>query len=242
MYLNKPLIEATLLRRHRRFLADVAVSMRDRRTIYCPNGSPMRGLATLGSRIWFCESLDERRKNPYTWELVEVDGGYWVCVNLTRAYALFSESINHNMIEPLKGYHVFKQEVTLPWLGKVDFLLENAVERCVVHIFPVTLGDEIQRGFFPDTEMKKNLEPLLQLKRARELGYRAVLFFCVQHNGISRMFPADHIDYEFGRHLRWAIEGGVEVMAYRTKITLEEITLQEPIEVIIPARMPRASV
>src|SRR5207244_401427 len=98
-------------------------------------------------------------------------------------------------------------------------------------------GDEIHRGFYPDCPTEKGVQQLKALIHAKEMGHRSVLIYCVQHTGINRVFPADHIDSKYGSTLRQAIIAGVEVLAYRIDISLSEMEIAQQIEVRIPSRM-----
>lgn len=236
------LTQAVLLKRYKRFLAEVVINNQEHRVIYCPNMSAMTGCDMLGSRIWFSHSPSPRRKFPDTWELVEVDGGHLVSVNTQNSTQLITEGIQNAVIKELQGYaHI---NVAPNALGEYAFDISlckaNPSEdapSCFVHINNVTLGDEIHRGFYPDAPTEKGVSQLKALIHAKESGYRAVLVYCVQHTGIERLFPADHIDSKYGALLRQAVIAGVEIFAYRVEISLTEIALAKQIEVCIPARM-----
>jgi sugar fermentation stimulation protein A len=242
MEFASPLTQAVLLKRYKRFLAEIVINNQEHRVIYCPNVGAMTGCDILGSRIWFSHSPNPRRKFPDTWELVEVDAGYLVCVNTQNSTELVIEGIQKGIITEFQDY----TEVNLSkvQLGDHDFDLslnkdenQQASDTCFVNINSVTLGDEIHRGFFPDAPTDKGVAQLKGLIHAKESGHRAVLMYCVQHTGISRLFPADHIDPKYGTLLRQALIAGVEILAYRVDITLNEMHLEMPIEVCIPARM-----
>jgi sugar fermentation stimulation protein A len=202
----------------------------------------MAGCDVLGSRIWFSHTKNPRRKFPDTWELVEVDGGNLVCVNTQHAKQLILEAIESGTLSELQGYT--KSILEPPYLEEegLDLLLEKPDDRgigekCFAVIKGVTLGDEIHRGFYPDSSSQKGVEQVRSLMHAKQQGYRAVLIYCVLHTGVSRVFPADHIDPDYGNLLRQAYIGGVEVIGYRVDISLTEISVATPIEVCIPARM-----
>ncbi len=242
MEFASPLTQAVLLKRYKRFLAEIVVNNQEHRVIYCPNMGAMTGCDILGSRVWFSHSANPRRKFPDTWELVEVDGGHLVCVNTQNSTQLITEAIENGIITELQGYtHL---NITPNALGEYAFDLSlcpqapsTQTPSCFVHINSVTLGDEIHRGFFPDAPTDKGVQQLKALIHAKENGYRAVLVYCVQHTGINRLFPADHIDPKYGSLIRQAMIAGVEIYAYRLDITLNEMSIAKAIEVCIPARM-----
>lgn len=241
MEFNSTLTEAILLKRHKRFLVDIAVSKTDRRTIYCPNTGSMAGCEILGSRIWFSSSTNPRRKYPYTWELVEVDGGHLVLVNTQRASGLVKEAVQEGIIEELNGYPQLECEcecVTSTSHKRFDFKLSGHTnqEDCYVEVSPVTLGDEINRGFFPDSLNFKAARQVRELIEIKQQGARAVLMCPVLHTGIVRVFPADHIDPDFGKALRDAVNIGVEIIAYGAQINLSSIKLINNVEVCVPQK------
>jgi sugar fermentation stimulation protein A len=235
------LTQAVLLKRYKRFLAEIVVNNQEHRVIYCPNMGAMAGCDLLGSRVWFSHSNNPRRKFPDTWELVEVDAGYLVCVNTQNAGALVLEGIKNGTIAELQGYAHISQDTPLLDDQGFDLYLDEPFDpkmsKCYVDIKSVTLGDEIHRGFYPDAPTEKGVQQLKSLIHAKELGNRAVLIYCVQHTGIDRVFPADHIDSKYGAMLRQAMIAGVEILAYRLEISLSEMHIATPIEVCIPARM-----
>jgi len=239
MEFSSPLTQAVLLKRYKRFLAEVVVNNEENRLIYCPNQGMMRGCEILGSRIWFSHTFNPQRRFPDTWELIEVDAGYLVCINTQHPLPLLIEGIQNGVIQPLQGYA--RLQLAPPPLDEhhFDMCLEKEAsdEKCWVALNHVTLGDEIHRGFFPDAITEKGVQQLRALIHAKQLGHRAILFYAVLHSGIERIFPADHIDIQYGYALRQAMIAGVEVMAYRVGISLEEISFVKPVEVCIPARM-----
>lgn len=240
MKFSSNLKEAILLRRHKRFLVDIAVNKTDRETIYCPNTGAMRGLDVLGSRIWYSNEPNQRRKYPHTWEIVEVDGGYKVAVNTQRKNPLVLEGIESGIITQLNGYKKLEEEVQLEECRcKFDFKLsesDHQLPDVVVKVKAVTMGDEVHRGFYPESLNLKATQELQELIRLKEEGYRAVLMYCVMHTGINRVFPADHIDNQYGQMIRQAYNAGVEIIAYRARMDETSISLETQIEVCVPER------
>lgn len=238
------LTEAVLLKRYDRILVDVAVSKKEIRTIYCPNNGLLKGCDSLGSRIWFSTSLNPKRKHPYVWEIVEVEGGDLVLVNNLRSHDLIIEAFEQNGIPELMGYDEIAKDQLLDKPNTiVDLVLKNfnSNQNCYVMVEQVTMGDEIHRGFFPDAPHTRSLKELNDLIDLKLKGHRAILFYLIQHNGIERVFPADHVDKQYGLLLREAIKVGVEICAYQISITLSEIKIDRPIQVIIPKKLPLLS-
>lgn len=251
-----PLEEAILLKRRSNSIADIVLINQQKHTIFCANPNRLVGCDTLGSRIWYSKHSHESSAIKDTWELVEVDGGYLVCVNEKRAQQVILDAIAVDSIPELLGYKHIAANATFQ-NENIDFLLsqdshlynknnlkdEPQSNECFVSVQSVTFGDEIHRGFFPDMQNKKTNRQLSALIAAKAKGYRAVWMYCVMNAGIDRVFPADHIDSEFGCLLRQAVIQGVEIMAYRVNISLEEMSVGNAVDVLVPARMlctPRA--
>lgn len=234
MEFANPLTQGVLLKRYKRYLVEIIINNQEHRTIYCSHKGAMTGCDTLGSRIWFSHESEHERSLPDILELVEVDAGHLVCVNTQKTVPLLMEGIENGIVEELQGYTVI--DSTSPILDDHEFDLALD-DNCFVNINSVTLGDEIHRGFFPDAKMEKAVQQLNALIHAKSLGHRAVLIYCVQHTGIDRIFPADHIDSQYGSCLRQALIAGVEIYAYKVDITLDQMHVNKPVEVRIPARM-----
>jgi sugar fermentation stimulation protein A len=227
---------ATLIKRYKRFLADVTLPDGSARTLHCPNTGSMLHCAEPGSRVWYSDSENPARKYPCTWELVEVDQCYKVGINTGRANALVKEALALGAIPQLRGYVNCRSEV--PYgseKSRIDFLLSDKPdapgEDCYVEVKSVTLGLGQGLGAFPDAVTTRGLKHLRELMEMRASGHRAVLLFCVQHQGIEEVRPADEIDPAYGAMLREAQGKGVEVMAYRADISEQEIRLATEVPV-----------
>lgn len=243
MEYTSPLTQAVLLKRYKRYLAEIVLNNQEHRIIQCPNFGAMVGCDMLGSRIWFSRPENAHGKYPDVWELVEVDNGRLVCVNPNRALPLLMEAIAAKKIPALADYTPIQfqpaiEEYALDVLLEKATSVKNAVdERCLIGIHTVTLGDEIHRGFFPDAPTDNGVQQLRALVQAKSLGYRAMLVLCSLHSGITRLFPADHIDSQYGCLIRQAIIAGVEVIGCGVDVTTEGLELHGNVEVHVPARL-----
>ncbi|WP_207061381.1 DNA/RNA nuclease SfsA [Motiliproteus sp. SC1-56] len=227
-----PLQEARLERRYKRFLADVVCPDGRRLTLHCPNTGSMRNCCDPGSRVWFWDSGNPKRKYPCTWELVEVEGRYLGCVNTGRANALVEEAITEGRVAELQGYPQIRREVRYgEENSRIDLLLEGEGPTCYVEVKNVTLLRAGGEGAFPDAVSARGSKHLRELMAMVAAGYRAVLFYCVAHTGIERVVPADDLDPGYGEVLRQAAAAGVEVIAYGADITPEAISLVRPLPV-----------
>lgn len=227
------LIEGRLIKRYKRFLADVVLSDGREVTVHCPNTGSMKNCADPDSRVWVRDSGNPKRKYPLGWELVEVEGRYLACINTGLANKLIREGIEQGVIAQLQGYTDIRQEVKYGENSRIDLLLEDEEKgRVWVEVKNVTLLDSDGWGSFPDAVTKRGAKHLQELMAMVQQGDRAVMLFCVPHTGIQQVRPADQIDPEYGRLLREAIAAGVEVIAYAADISPEQISIQREIPVI----------
>lgn len=244
MKFDLPLQPATLLRRYKRFLADVELPDDKQATIHCPNTGSMQNCVLEGSPCWYSVSDNPKRKYPYTLELVTTLGGHLAGINTGLANKLVKEAIENGVIQELAAYKTLQTEVKYgDENSRIDFLLSSPClssgnkPKCYVEVKSVTLHMGKGQGLFPDSVSQRGTKHLRELMVMVERGNRAVLMFCVQHSGIERVSPADQIDPLYGQTLREAIQKGVEVIAYKTHISLEsaghEIKLVKAIPVVV---------
>jgi len=229
------MIEGRLVKRYKRFLADVELADGSQVTAHCPNTGSMKHCAEPGSRVWLNDSGNPKRKYPLGWELVEVDGQHLCCINTGRANALIREGIEAGVITELQGYDRIRQEVKYgEENSRIDLLLEaEGQPDTYVEIKNLTLLETDGWGSFPDAVTTRGAKHLRELMAMVAQGHRAVLMFCVTHAGIERARPADQIDPDYGRLLREAAAAGVEVLAYRATLTADEVRISHPIEVFL---------
>jgi sugar fermentation stimulation protein A len=224
-----PLIPGTLVRRYKRFLADIILEDGTAVTVHCPNSGSMKGCSAPGSRVYISRSSNPARKYPFTWELVESDG-FWAGINTSLPNRLAHEAIENCTIKELLGYEAIRPEVPYGEHSRIDLLLESPASRCFVEVKNVTL---VENGLalFPDAVTTRGQKHLNELIRVVREGDRAVIFFTVQRGDGLCVAPADSIDPEYGRLLRLAIKNGVEALAYRALVTPQEIVLTERLPV-----------
>jgi sugar fermentation stimulation protein A len=240
MQFEQSLIEGRLIRRYKRFLADVKLDQGDFITAHTPNTGSMRGCAEPGSRVWLSDSGNPKRKYPFSWEIVESNGSVLVGINTLLSNHLVQEAIESGVIEELKGYAHLRREVRYGnENSRIDLLLQgNAIHPdCYVEVKNVTMVDKGEEGVarFPDAVSDRGTRHLRELMVMVEEGYRAVLLFCVQRGDAMEVRPADQIDPLYGDTLREAASCGVEVYAYRAHVTPREIILERPLPVVIAA-------
>ena len=228
------LISGVLVKRYKRFLADVVLEDGREVTAHCPNTGSMKNCAEPGSRVWLLDSQNPKRKYPLGWELVEIEQEYLACINTGRANGLMREAIEQGVITELQGYGSIRQEVKYGENSRIDLLLSEGEQADAwVEIKNVTLLEEDNWGSFPDAVTARGAKHLNELMAMVAKGERAVMLFCVAHTGIKQVRPADQIDPKYGRLLREAAATGVEILAYAAEISPESISIQQRLPVIL---------
>lgn len=229
MKVPSQLIPGRLLRRYKRFMADVELDDGAMVTAHCPNSGSMLGCALPGSRVLLSRSDNPTRKFPYTWELVQADG-CWVGINTALTNRLAREGIEQGIVAELQGYELIRQEVCYgSERSRIDLLLEGP-GLCYVEVKNVTLIDgDVAR--FPDSVTERGQKHLRELMAMVESGARSVNLFVVQRADARAVAPADAIDPAYGRLLRLAVEAGVELLAYQARVTPAEIVLSHSLPI-----------
>ncbi|UMO86561.1 DNA/RNA nuclease SfsA [Pectobacterium sp. PL64] len=217
---------ARLIKRYKRFLADVVTPEGETLTLHCANTGAMTGCATPGDTVWYSTSNNPKRKYAQSWELTETQQNHWICVNTLRANTLLYEALLENRIEELAGYPDVKTEVKYGTENsRVDLLLQ-APDRidCYIEVKSVTLLQH-ECGYFPDAVTLRGQKHLRELQQMVSNGKRAVLFFAVLHSGIQQVSPAQHIDSRYAELFIEAQQAGVEILCYGSTLCPDGITL-----------------
>lgn len=222
-----PLEKGTLLKRYKRFLADIELEDGRRVTAHCPNSGSMLTCSEPGSPVLISRSENPNRKYPYTWELVFTNN-VWVGINTNVPNRLVYEAIAAGIIPELTGYDEIKREVKYGENSRIDVLLSKNSRRCYVEVKNVTLAQD-DVAYFPDAVTKRGKKHLDELMAMVRLGDRAVMFYLVQRADASIFKPAQHIDPLYSQTLKEAVANGVEILVYQAKVTPAEITLGPPL-------------
>lgn len=238
MKLEPPLASATLIRRYKRFLADLDAADGPL-TVHCPNTGAMLGCADPGSEAWYSTSDNPKRKYPHTLEVVISAHGR-VGVNTGRANQLVAEALAARALAPFAGMTLVRAEAAIPdESGRFDFLLEaEDGMSCWVEVKNMTLCDDTGRGSFPDAVSDRAVKHVNALLRRVQAGERAALVFCVQHTGVLRATLADEIHPAYGAAVRAAAEAGVEVLAFACRIDRDEICIDVELPVDLADQRP----
>jgi sugar fermentation stimulation protein A len=211
------LVEGRLLKRYKRFLADVELANGELITAHCPNTGAMTGCAEPGSKVWLSRSDSKTRKYPHTWELVETAQGM-ACVHSASANRTVEEAFRAGCIDGFEKYPLLRREVKYGEGSRADLLLEGESGRVFVEVKSVTLCRERGQGVFPDAVSERGRKHIRELQAIIDEQTRAVLFFCVYHNGIDRVSAAGDIDPNYRDALAEGLDNGLEVLAWAADI------------------------
>ncbi|MBM96823.1 MAG: DNA/RNA nuclease SfsA [Oceanospirillaceae bacterium] len=241
------LIRGTLIRRYKRFLADIELEDGSEITAHCPNTGAMTACADPGSPVWLWDSQNPKRKYRHSWEWTTVQQRYRACVNTARANQLVAEALESRNLMGISGYQVVEREPRVED-GRLDFLLrvssdeseeteESQAPLHYIEVKSVTLPLADQEGIaaFPDAVTARGLKHLLRLQALAAEGHQATLLFCVALEGIREVRPAWHIDPAYAEGLQQAVAAGVQVRAYGVAFSDNGMTLNgaEPLTVRI---------
>jgi len=228
-----PLIEGVLIKRYKRFLADVTLKNGDVITAHTPNTGAMTGCNEPGSSVWLLRHDNPKRKYPHSWELVQNQQGIIIGINTGLANKLVHEAIESGVVKELAGYENIRREVKYgKENSRIDLLLEGHKNKpdCYVEVKNVTLCEKGE-GMFPDAVSKRATKHLRELMEMRSAGYRSVIFFCIQRQDVKKMSAATHIDPEYADTLQLANKRGVEILAYRASPNPDKIELRKQVSV-----------
>ncbi len=227
-------LRGRLLRRYKRFFADVETADGRELTVHCPDPGSMRGCLREGAAVRCSTSDDPRRKLRHTLEMIRV-GRAWVGVNTVRANAVAARALERGVLRELAGYAEVKREVRVPGGSRLDFRLDGRPRDprpAYVEVKSATLA-EGRLALFPDSVTERGRRHVETLARLHEEGARAALLFVVQRADCDRVGPADAIDPAYGAALRAAVRAGVEVFALGARITARAITLERRLPVVL---------
>jgi sugar fermentation stimulation protein A len=230
MKLPAPLIEGTLVRRYKRFFAEVELADGEIVTAHTPNTGSMKQCAVAGHEVLISASDNPKRKLKYTLELIRVNN-HWVDTHTQRTNRIVEEGLKTGRIESLSGFRVVPEYRF--GASRIDFFLEKGDEKVLVEVKNVTLCCRETFACFPDAVTTRGQKHLRELEEAVRQGYRAVIFFLVQRGEATAFTPADAIDPEYGRLLRRVVGEGVEALAYRTKVSTTDNRIGERLPVVL---------
>lgn len=226
MRFQTPLMRAVLIRRYKRFLADMRLEDGREVVAHCANPGRMTGLAEPGTRGWIEPNDDPKRKLKYAWRLAELPGGHLACVDTSAANRVVGAALHAGEVPDLAGYDEIRPEQKYGAQSRVDFLLRGPDRPdALVEVKSVTLSRTPGLAEFPDTRTERGARHLAELAEAARAGQRAVLLYLVQRSDCTGVAAAADIDPVYADALARARAAGVEVLAHAARISPGEITL-----------------
>ncbi len=221
-----PLVRGTLIKRYKRFLADVILENGTTVTAHCPNTGSMTDCCEPGRPVYLSVHDNPKRKYPYTWELIQMPDSL-VGVNTLVPNRLVKHAIRTDQVASLRGYTEVRSEVQMGARSRVDLMLQDDDRgTCHVEIKNCTMvRDGLAR--FPDAVTTRGLKHLHELTAQLSERNRSVMFYLIQRMDAEEFRPADDIDPAYGKALRQAVARGVEILAYDVHIDLNEIRLNQ---------------
>lgn len=237
MQFHAPLISGTLIKRYKRFMADVRLDDGTEVTAHVANSGAMTGLKDPDLKVWLSPANNPKRKLAWTWELAEVDGKL-VGINTSHPNAIAAEAITAGQIPELSGYAELKREVKYGKNSRIDIQLTSPDKpRCLVEIKNVHLKrKDVETGGlaeFPDAVTERGTKHLMELGDAAEAGDRAVMLYIVQRMDCESFNLAKDIDPTYAEAFKVARERGVEVLCYVCDITIDGIRLDRPLPMAV---------
>jgi sugar fermentation stimulation protein A len=232
MHFPTPLIRGTLIRRYKRFLADVALENGDEITAHVANSGSMMGLIEPGAEVWLSQSDNPKRKLKYSWELVR-DGDSLVGINTMHPNKLVAEAVADRTISELSGYGAVRREVKYGKNSRIDILLtDESRPDCYVEVKNVTLRRG-RKAEFPDAVTARGAKHLVEMSAMVTEGARAVMVYLVQREDCDVFSIAGDIDPTYATALTDALGAGVEAVCYGCRLTPQEIIVDRniPIEI-----------
>ena len=227
-----PLIPGTLIKRYKRFLADVELSGGEIVTAHCPNTGSMLSVSAPGSAVWLSPARTPGRKLAYTWELIQV-GDTLVGINTSMSNALVEEAIGNGTIAELAAYPVIRREVRYGKNSRIDLLLESeGLPTCFIEVKNVTMKRNPRASSaveFPDAVTKRGAKHLAELTDMVSQGARAMMVYLVQRRDGGQFSIAADIDPAYAMALGAAMAAGVEVLCYRCRVAAERIDVTAPL-------------
>lgn len=232
MRFSTPLIPAKLIRRYKRFLADVELDNGETITVHCANPGSMMGLAEPGAEVWLSDSNNPKRKLRYSWELVQVGDGL-VGINTAHPNRIVEEAVLGSRISEIAGYGGLRREVKYGENSRIDLLLEDADKGlCYVEVKNITLMRTPGLAEFPDAKTARGAKHLAELSAMVEQGHRAVMFYLVQRQDCDRFTIAGDIDPTYATAFAEATRKGVEVVCYHCHISIDEVAVAGALPVV----------
>ena len=222
MKFDTELVSGKLVKRYKRFLADIKLEDGSVVVAHCTNSGSMISCIEEGARVYLSPAADPKRKTRFTWEMIEINNT-WVGINTSIPNQLVFEAVRDQEIPQLKDYTFVKREVKFED-SRFDVYAENKTEKCFIEVKNVSMkvGDA---ALFPDSVTTRGRKHLETLIRVKEQGIRAVMVYVIQRMDVNTFGAARHIDPNYADSLEKAQKAGVEIIALQAKVNPDGIQI-----------------
>jgi sugar fermentation stimulation protein A len=233
MRFQTPLVPARLIRRYKRFLADVVLEDTGQEvTAHCPNPGAMLGLIDEGMRIWLEPNDDPKKKLKFGWRIAELFKDNFACIDTSLPNRVVKEALQDQHVAELSAYRKIRPEVAYGTGSRVDFFLsQDGLPNAYVEVKSVTLRREADWAEFPDCVTSRGAKHLRELSEIAQGGARAVMLYLVSRTDCSKLRMAADLDPNYAAAFDVARECGVEMLCYASDISPERMTLTNALPV-----------
>jgi sugar fermentation stimulation protein A len=231
MKFTKTLIKGKLIKRYKRFFADIKLN-KEIVTAHCPNTGSMKGLLDEGNDVFISKNNDPKRKLKYTLEIIKVKK-IFIGVNTHFANKIAYHGLSNNLIKEVSNTDTIKPEVFFDKETRFDFLIEKNKQKTFVEVKNVTLFRDKKIAEFPDAVTTRGSKHLKTLIDATKKGYKTYILFLIQIDGIESFKIAKDIDKDYYNNYLLAKKAGVIFLAYRCKINSKEIKIEKKLKIVL---------
>jgi sugar fermentation stimulation protein A len=230
MQFEPELILATIIKRYKRFLADVIMPSGETETVHVANTGSMQSCWEPGQKVALSKSNNPKRKLKYSLEMIN-NGQTWIAINTSLTNHIVHQALIQKKLTCFADYDQIKPEVKIG-ASRIDFLLSNASKECYLEVKNVTLKKE-NTALFPDAISTRGQKHLLELITLKKAGKHAAMLYLAQREDVDHFKPADEIDAVYGKLMREATKCGVELICYQTQITPKAIEIKKELPIIL---------
>ena len=232
MQFQSDLVPGYLVKRYKRFFADVELSNGKLVTAHCPNTGSMIGLTNRGTKVWLLPNEDPKKKLNYSWKLVDHENGHYTGVDTNLANNIVNEAIVQGKISEVINYDVVLREQKYGANSRVDFLLKNGLQTCFLEVKNVTLCRQEKIAEFPDTVTARGVKHLKELSNIVDTETRAIVLYLVQRSDCNYFKIANDLDSNYATASIFAANSGVEFICYGVNFLPNGVELGYQLEML----------
>ena len=232
MQFQSDLVPGYLVKRYKRFFADVELLNGKLVTAHCPNTGSMSGLTNRGTKVWLEPNEDPQKKLKYSWKMVDHENGHYTGVDTTIANKIVNEALRQGKISEVIDYDEILPEQKYGVNSRVDFLLKNGLKTCFLEVKNVTLSRQEKIAEFPDTVTARGAKHLKELSNIVDKNTRAMVLYLVQRSDCNYFKIADDLDQTYLNETILSKNSGVEFVSYRVNFLSNGIELGYKLQLI----------